>query len=460
MLIDKSACNKPLTLDCQVSSNPVSNITWYRRRLSRTYIRRLNKYTDNQPNSFTSQNSNNNNNYYSIFGGKNYGGLNIENFNDLNSMYENEMIGTGPTYTIASFNCANVLNNLKNKTKSSVTKSKSNEKPLKRFKRENENQINEYTNDSFLDIDEYDYESEDSLNESDDSNSQSYDYMSQNNDFGVYMCEATNKLRQSENLYFNTLKNAATRRFIKLSPNGAPILGILPSTSSNSLLNEQMISLATHPHFDQQLSIAELPVSIGASIALTCLIEPIPAFQKVEWLRENGKIIPDSKYLAAKIETNNKYEINNKNENLFATNEETTSDATFTASLNKNKNPRSLRNFKTKYETTDEENTSNSNNELGSSHLEVIPTTNYLVSSSGVFPTGESGGPMRSILSIKNIRKQDLGIYKCKSTNSYGSRVAIVILREKTFIGNKNITLIHCFFYLNFIYIYSSCNFL
>jgi hypothetical protein len=434
MLIDKSACNKPLTLDCQVNSNPASNITWYRKRLSRSYIKRLNKYTDYKLNSFTIQSSNNN--YYSLFGGKSYGGLNIENFNDLNNMYENEMIGTGPTYTIASFNCANVLNNLKNKTKSSVRKSSEN--LLNRFKRENENQnMNDYMNDSFLDIDEYDYDSEESLNENEE---QVYDYMSQNNDFGVYMCEATNKLRQSENLYFNNLKNvAASRRFIKLNPNGAPILGIVPSVSSNSVANDQMMSLATHPNFDQQLSIAELPVTIGASISLTCLIEPLPSFQKIEWLRENGKIIPDSKYLASKYaETENKYEINNKNENLF-TNEETTSDATFTGAFNsKNKNARSLKNFKTKYESTDEENMSNSNNELGSSNLEIISTTNYLVSSSGIFPTSESTSPMRSVLNIKNVRKQDLGIYKCKSTNSYGNRLAVVILRERTFIGKKN----------------------
>ena len=30
MLIGKSTCNRPLTLDCQVTANPNGNITWYR----------------------------------------------------------------------------------------------------------------------------------------------------------------------------------------------------------------------------------------------------------------------------------------------------------------------------------------------------------------------------------------------------------------------------------------------
>ena len=64
MLVDSNACNKPLTLDCQVTSNPPSNITWYRRRLSRTY---LNKHYQDL---FSSNQLRNENNkfYDSLFG--------------------------------------------------------------------------------------------------------------------------------------------------------------------------------------------------------------------------------------------------------------------------------------------------------------------------------------------------------------------------------------------------------
>lgn len=35
---------------------------------------------------------------------------------DMSDFYEDELVGSGPTYTIASFNCANVVQNVKNRT--------------------------------------------------------------------------------------------------------------------------------------------------------------------------------------------------------------------------------------------------------------------------------------------------------------------------------------------------------
>jgi hypothetical protein len=453
MLIDKNACNKPLTLDCQVTSNPSSNITWYRRRLNKNYIKRISKYSDQKFNGFISQNTNN---YYSLFGGKTYG-LNIENFNDLNNMYENEMIGSGPTYTIASFDCANVLNNLKNKTKAILKKSE-NVKMLQRFQREKSNEeleIDDYADQNVANQDEYDYESEEVINENEET-SQTHDLMSQNNDFGIYVCEASNKLNH-KNMQ-NDLKSYVARRYIKLNPNGAPIIGALPSITTASLTSDQIMSLTTYPHFDQQLSIVELPISIGDSVALTCLIEPLPAAQQILWLRENGKIIPNSRYYAQSDLAKN-YEINNKND--YSPLEETTMRTSFTLPFTRLIKEKNVRYFKTKYESTDDEDNTieNSNSDIGIANLAIVSTTNYLVTSNGILPIGGDapGSPMRSMLSIKNIRKQDFGVYKCKSTNSYGSRTAIILLREKTLMGIYKIYLktickigaicLKCYFY-------------
>ena len=230
------------------------------------------------------------------------------------------------------------------------------------------------------------------------------------------MCEASNDASRTQ--------DQVSRRYIKVNPNGAPVLGVLPTTSLSSLTNDQIMSAATHPHFDQQMSMVELPVTIGSSVSLTCLVEPMPSLQRIEWLRENGKIIPESKYEPISTE----YEINHRNV-------ETTSQE---SSLVKTKNARSLRNFKVKYESTDDESVSNLNGEL-SEPLDqpVVSTSNYLVTSNGVLPASDSSGPIRSVLSLKHIRNQDLGVYKCKSTNSYGSRTALILLREKTLIGNR-----------------------
>ena len=171
MLIDKNACNKPLTLDCQVNSNPASNITWYRRRLSRAYVNRLSKHNEQKLNAHTNPASSNS--YYTFFVKNNV--PNIEHFSDLSNMFEHVMIGTGPTYTIASFDCANALNNLKNRTKSASKKTK--EAKLKRDRREKD-----LENVNYIDVDTYDYESEEIDSENEDPDiSQSQDYTSQSN---------------------------------------------------------------------------------------------------------------------------------------------------------------------------------------------------------------------------------------------------------------------------------------
>ena len=41
---------------------------------------------------------------------------------------------------------------------------------------------------------------------------------------------------------------------------------------------------------------AEAVSSLGESVALTCLIEPLPSIQTIAWVNDNGRILPNSKY--------------------------------------------------------------------------------------------------------------------------------------------------------------------
>ena len=100
MLVDKNACNKPLTLDCQVNANPSANITWYRRRPNKRSVARTSSF-------------------FSVFNfepSKLSIGLSDNDDQPNSDAYEDEWIGEGPTYTIASLNCANLLSNVRNMT--------------------------------------------------------------------------------------------------------------------------------------------------------------------------------------------------------------------------------------------------------------------------------------------------------------------------------------------------------
>ena len=482
MMIDKTACNRPLTLDCQVSSNPSSNITWYRRRFSRAYIQRQFSLEKSKKSLNTKSSA------YSLFGAN-------SDFDDINELYDDELIGTGPTYTIASFNCGSILNNVKNRTKSkSKTKTTtsahlSKPKLKQRYQREKlsndeqdpsklssskeydfnkisksaENEdIDNYVMD---DVDDYaesssfeyenDYEDE-SYDEDDDlSNSsngiefsgdkQSNEY--EYDDFGIYLCEANNKFVSNnykvDSYLSKDFQNFVARRFIKLNPNGAPILRALPSSSSSLASDQVMTLMMKSPITDSnQLPIIEVPATLGASASLVCLIEPLPQFQSILWSRDNGKIIPNSKYTLPELaldeaKQGKNYEINNmNNNNNILSMLQTTVETPVTSASSKNK---VARNFRVKYENLNsnngkvlansEELGDNSNSNAGGYSISLLTSIN------GVTVSSDLNGIMRSVLYIKSVRKQDLGVYKCKSSNSYGSRTALILLRESTLMG-------------------------
>lgn len=464
MQIDKSACNRPLTLDCQVNSNPHANITWYRRRLSRSYVDKLDKLRSNSA-QLKAEKSNFDYTLFSSFGSKLYTFNN--NFNDdANDFYEDELIGTGPTYSIASFNCANLLDNVRNRTRMTSQKSSykasssSREKPYKinrRFEREKPADQNAKTNQELIVNDDsypedveyvekqtssndyepdYYYDYDESIGENGATNDfdteKQEGITGESSDFGVYICEARNRFESSSSLIYN-YDNQVVRRYIKLNPVGPPILRVMPSSVNSLSLDETMTlmmkisasEMSNAPSVKSAIPLIEVATSIGSSVTLTCLIEPLPRLESTLWIKDNGKIIPNSRYSI------------NDNEAGKKTEEDDVADL----KVSVGGKVKQMRNFRVKNENLtvfgktladdglQDDSDFLTNNGIGSKfgrfdNMQGIITTD-----------GHSVGLMRSLLLIKNIRKQDFGIYKCKSSNGYGSRMALILVREKTLMG-------------------------
>ena len=212
--------------------------------------------------------------------------------NDLD--FIDEMIGTGPTYTIASFNCANALVNVRNRTKSLKTRTTSLEPSRKHVHHKKAKEKRIWTREVMAEEpieDSIDYRitEEYELDESasDGGNSGRVQFENEKdsiggefNDFGVYMCEAANRL-----------STQMTRRFIKLNPIGAPLVNSLTSLPGNT---DEAVSalMKTSTSSSQNVEIA---ASLGSSVSLVCLVEPLPHFDSIVWLRDNSIVIPNSR---------------------------------------------------------------------------------------------------------------------------------------------------------------------
>ena len=401
MLVDKNACNKPLTLDCQVNANPSANVTWYRRRPNKRSAVRTSKY-------------------FSIF---NFDpsklSINLSDNDDQqqsSDAYEDEWIGEGPTYTIASLNCANLVSNVRNMTnqrhlsptKSTVTRSTQVVKHLKNGRQQRETSASDPSGRKLRQDDPesgvLDYEDDVEFDEL--SGHQSFEFeadkqANENNDFGVYICVAKNRAVDAASYQSPSDQTQASKRFIKLNPVGAPIVRAL--SSSQAQLDEAETRTAAET--DARI---EMTAKIGSSATLTCIIEPVPEFSSVYWVKDGGKIIPNSRYSTSD-------DFGEKN-------------AIYSISSSEESKHRFLSNFKVRYENVTS--TSDKANRPASSSSSIDGIAAY-----------DSVGVLRSVLYIRNVRKQDLGVYKCKAINSYGSRVASILLREKTLLGKLKMIL-------------------
>jgi len=382
---------------------------------------------------------------------------------DENKYYYDEMIGTGPTYTIASFDCANLFVNLRNRTSDSQklnkpTKNLTEIKPkinqinqiqprqyslnrkantteppnklnVRNLSEQKINDNNDSTDeDEDLDYDlngmnlnindninaEYDYASIEEDHDSYTISSTNYDY---DNDFGIYFCEAINKfaIKSDQN------DGYTARRYIKLNPLGPPVLKPMPSTilSTTSSNSDDIISeLMKATEADQ----VEVATSIGSSVSLVCLVEPLPQFHSILWINENGRIIPNSKYSIH--ETTD-----------AVSNSDASSVLNTQATPGQPSRSKQFRHFKIKYDNLtfySSKTSSELNNDEEDSKIDPIVNE-------GLTEIGGDVSVMRSILFIKNVKQQDLGIYKCKASNEFGSHTVSILLREKTIIDKLNL---------------------
>lgn len=176
----------------------------------------------------------------------------------------------------------------------------------------------------------------------------------------------------------------------------------------------------------------EVVSSIGASVSLTCLVEPLPQLEKVVWTKGNRKIIPNSEYTIDSGDQQVKIDSNVES----------------SPHLNSKK---SNSNIKVKFESLslfgvkqgvgasyyDAEDDGYSSSML----QQAIVGSNKNVGGDelieGVTSTDsqKTMGLLKSVLTIRNVRKQDFGVYRCKASNAYGNRRVIIVLREKSLMG-------------------------
>ena len=222
----------------------------------------------------------------------------------------------------------------------------------------------------------------------------------QSTDFGLYICEAVNNFAE---------QNVVERRYIKINAIGAASTRTI-STSTNALSPEQIATFMMKSVLKQVHAI-EIAAKLGDSVTLACLVEPLPQYDRIYWSRENGKIIPHSKL------------------SVYSHADEMKQDE-----LGGAERIKLMRNVKVKYENLT---TANSKSEPAymDQHMssEEHAALSNAIDSNGIELTNRD--VLRTTLHIRRVSKKDLGVYKCKSVNAYGSSEAYIVLREQTFLG-------------------------
>lgn len=380
MLIERDSCNKPLTLDCHVTANPTANVTWYRRR--RRLSHNLYRYVTSQESSRSSQRR------------LDYSKLKALNINDD---YYDELIGAGSTYTVASFNCANKLANQtrrfsgdKNKKRSAVlanselTTDKGGQEDYAYFDQEDYADYEPGQPDLLADNINFDFSHR--ADRAKQPSEQELD------DFGVYICEASNEFALEHGKH----EKRVSKRYIKINPVGPPILRILPRQQHKSPESEAESGTVMVPEGVGATAGSEATSSLGDSVALTCLIEPLPAAHTIVWVNEHGKILPNSKYSVFESVQSSDFGVD-------------------TTESSGGSGKKQTRNLSVQYEKL----------AVGGASADSAAART-------------DAGVMKSVLYIKNVRTQDLGVYRCVASNAEGSSSSSVLLREATFLDRIN----------------------
>ena len=252
----------------------------------------------------------------------------------------------------------------------------------------------------------------------------------------------------------NNVQVAAQRRYIKLNPIGAPVVHALPAALSafsphslDDTVSYLMKSSLTDAYYsssggavsDSSSSTPpiEMPSTLGAPVSLACLVEPAPGFDSVIWLRENGRVVPNSRLLLGKEAV----------VSGDSSNEDTSSINKYYSARGglvkvKHENMSLLLDSKLDYAPDDDGDSEkqpqrqsgedNNDNDDDDDEKEL----DFSAEDTRVRAVdARAASFMRSMLFIKSLRKEDLGLYKCRVVNAYGSRTVVYLVREKTLVG-------------------------
>ena len=173
------------------------------------------------------------------------------------------------------------------------------------------------------------------------------------NDFGLYICEANNGLIEDN-------RQIIVKRNIKINPLSAPAVRIALESEDE---NESTMMVKYQP--------------ILSTLTLSCIVDPLPEYKGIIWLRENNKFLFDTKFI---IQNENQKQVDIDYEQYLI--EEMENDDV------------SLKNFTYKVNTE--------------------------VTKDG----------LKSFLHITLKSQQDFGLYKCRAWNRYGNREVSVTIKE------------------------------
>lgn len=199
--------------------------------------------------------------------------------------------------------------------------------------------------------------------------------------------------------------------------------------------------------------------SVGASVSLTCLVEPVPRLDKVVWTKgsNNRKIVPNSEYTV--------YQASRDSSAELTIEEQQQQQQTQNHGGNNNNKKNSNNNIKVKFESLMLHGGKLDDYSTSEDTMMMSSVVNYGTKSGsgggswdddgdlieGVTSTdelGKSATMLKSVLTIRHVRKQDFGVYRCKASNVYGSRRVVIVLREKSLMGEE-LSLFSCFLFLS-----------
>ena len=321
-------------------------------------------------------------------------------------------MGSGPTYTIAWFNCGRALDNLKSATAATAATAAAN-----RSKTETQ---------TYFDDDDEGSDTPASAATDDDDDDDNDDADMDYNDFGIYVCKAINSNLRTEDM--ETDAESETQRYIKINPSGAPVPRSVqaPASSLSSSMSSSSLTSLSFEEIANRLMVLDetmtsvydaqevyVAASLGSTLTLSCIMEPMPRYDNLIWLKDNELIVlgggggsSGDRHSSLRI----------KHDNVTkALREEATTYLTATSgSASLVGNGGDVRHHQRQHHHH---------------HQDVS------ISQRGATLVNDVSSLVRTVLIIRDVKPADLGVYKCRSSNAHGARSVTFVVRETNVFG-------------------------